>query len=217
MAGEKMRSVEKIGKTREEAVRAALKDLGVGLDEAKVELMENPNRGFLGVLQGRQVRVRVTTQEDVGKSAARFLREVLVGMGITARVEVMHREDQVVLNVNGSELGLLIGRRGQTLDAIQFLIGMAANRNQEEKKRIVVDVQGYRQRHEESLRRLAMRTAERVRSEGKKAVLSPMTPAERRIIHTTLQDQSGVFTYSEGQDPFRRVIISPQESQESME
>lgn len=207
-----MRSVEKVGKTREEAVRAALKELGVGLDEAKVEMVEDPNRsGFLGLLQGRQVRVRVTAQEDVGKTAARFLREVLVGMGITARVEVLHREDQIVLNVTGSDLGLLIGRRGQTLDAIQFLIGMVANRNQEEKKRIVVDVQGYRQRHEESLRRLAMRTAERVRTEGKKAVLSPMTPAERRIIHTTLQDQSGVFTYSEGQDPFRRVIVSPQE------
>ena len=210
-----LRSVEKVGRTREEAVRSALKELGVGLDEAKVETLTDQGKsGFLGLLQGKQVHVRVTATEDVGKTAARFLREVLVGMGITARVETLHREDQVVLNVLGTDLGLLIGRHGQTLDALQFLVSLAANRGLEERRRIIVDVQGYRQRHEESLRRLALRVADRVRHEHKKAVLSPMTPAERRIIHTTLQEQKEVFTYSEGEDPFRRVVISPQDQQD---
>lgn len=210
-----MRSVEKSGRTKEEAVRAALRDLGVGLDDVKVEMLENEGRsGFLGMFQSRQVRVRVTVMEDVGKTAARFLREILVGMGIAARVEILRREDQIILNVSGSDLGLLIGRHGQTLDALQFLVGMAANRGVEEKKRIVIDVQGYRRRHEESLRRLALRVADRVRHERKKAVLSPMNPADRRIIHLTLQGQKEVFTYSEGQEPFRRVVISPQEKAE---
>lgn len=210
-----MRSVEKVGRTKEEAVRAALKELGVALDEAKIEIMEDQNKaGFLGLLQSKQVHVRVTVVEDVGKSAARFLREILVCMGITARVEILHREDQIILNIGGSDLGLLIGRHGQTLDALQFLVGLVANRGLEERQRIVVDVQGYRQRHEEGLRRLAVRVADKVKHEHKKAVLSPMTPQERRIIHLTLQDQSEVFTYSEGQDPFRRVIISPQEQVE---
>lgn len=209
-----MRSIEKTGRTKDEAVRAALKELGVSLDEVKVEVIEQERTGFLGILQGRQTRVRVTVVEDVGKAAARFLREILVGMGITARVETLRRDDHVILNVTGSDLGLLIGRRGQTLDAIQYLVGMAANKGMEEKRRIIVDVQGYRHRHEESLRRLALRTADRVKSERKKAVLSPMTPADRRIIHTTLQNHDGVFTFSEGQDPFRRVIVSPQERAE---
>ncbi|MGE5550527.1 MAG: RNA-binding cell elongation regulator Jag/EloR [Bacteroidota bacterium] len=204
--------MEKTGRTREEAVRAALKELGVSLDDARVEVIEDQNRaGFLGLLQTKQVHVRVTAVEDVGKSAARFLREILVCMGIMARVEILRREDQIVLNVNGSDLGLLIGRHGQTLDALQFLVGLVANRGLEKRQRIVVDVQGYRQRHEESLRRLALRVADKVKHERKKAVLSPMTPQERRIIHLTLQDQREVFTYSEGQDPFRRVIVSPQE------
>ena len=210
-----MRSVEKTGRTKEEAVRAALKELGVGLEDVKVEVLENENRsGFLGMFQSKQVRVRVTVIEDVGKIAARFLREILVGMGIAARVEILRRPDQIVLNVSGTDLGILIGRHGQTLDAIQFLVGLAANRKAEEKKRIIIDVQGYRRRHEESLRRLALRMAERVRHERKKAVLAPMTPADRRIIHLTLQGQKEVFTYSEGQEPFRRVVISPQEKAE---
>ncbi len=209
-----MRSVEKVGRSKEEAVRAALKDLGVALEDTRVEVIEDQGRvGFLGLLQGKQIHVRVTAVEDVGKTAARFLREILVGMGITARVETLRREDQVILNVTGTDLGLLIGRHGQTLDAIQFLVGLAANRGLEERRRIIVDVQGYRQRHEESLRRLALRVADKVRHQQKKAVLSPMTPQERRIIHLTLQDQKEVFTYSEGQDPFRRVVISPQEEQ----
>lgn len=207
-----LRSVEKTGRTKEEAIRAALKDLGVPLEEARVEVLPDQARGgFLGILQGKSVHVRVSVVEDVGKVAARFLREVLVGMGVTARVEVMRREEAIVLNVTGTDLGILIGRHGQMLDALQYLVGLAANRGLDEKKRIIVDVQGYRERHEESLRRLALRVANQVRHEQRKAVLSPMTPRERRIIHLTLQDQRGVFTYSEGQDPFRRVIVSPQE------
>ncbi len=207
-----MRSVEKVARTKEEAVRAALRELGVTLDEAKVEVIEDHSHGgFLGLLQTKQVHVRVSVIEDVGKAAARFLRELLVGMGISAKVEIMRREDQICLNISGNDLGLLIGRHGQTLDAIQFLVNLAANRGLEEKSRVIVDVHGYRQRHEESLRRLALRMAGKVRQERKKAVLSPMTPQERRIIHTTLQEVADVFTYSEGQDPFRRVVISPQE------
>lgn len=204
-----MRSVEKIGKTKEEAVRAALRELGVGLEDARVELVDEGPSGFLGFLQSKQVRVKVTAQEDVSKTAARFLREILVCMGITAHVEVMNRPEQILLNISGDDLGLLIGRHGQTLDALQFLVSIVSNRGVDARRRIVVDVENYRERHEESLRRLALRVAEKVRQEQKKAVLSPMTPAERRIIHTALQDHKGIMTYSEGQDPFRRVIVSP--------
>ena len=204
-----MRSVEKIGKTKEEAVRAALRELGIGLEDARVELVDEGHSGFLGFLQSKQVRVKVTAQEDVGKTAARFLREILVCMGITAHVEVMNRPEQILLNISGDDLGLLIGRHGQTLDALQFLVSIVSNRGVDARRRIIVDVENYRERHEESLRRLALRVAEKVRQEQKKAVLSPMTPAERRIIHTALQDHKEIMTYSEGQDPFRRVIVSP--------
>lgn len=204
-----MHSVEKVGKTKEEAVRAALRELGVDLEDAKVELVEEGHGGFLGLLQSKQVRVKVTALEDVGKTAVRFLREILVCMSITAHVEVMNRPEQILLNISGDDLGLLIGRHGQTLDALQFLVSIVSNRGVDERRRIVVDVQNYRERHEESLRRLALRVADKVRREQKKAILSPMTPAERRIIHTALQDHKEIMTYSEGQDPFRRVIVSP--------
>ena len=201
--------MQKIGKTKEEAVRAALRELRIGLEDARVELVDEGHSGFLGFLQSKQVRVKVTVQEDVGKTAARFLREILVCMGITAHVEVMNRPEQILLNISGDDLGLLIGRHGQTLDALQFLVSIVSNRGVDARRRIVVDVENYRERHEESLRRLALRVAEKVRQEQKKAVLSPMTPAERRIIHTALQDHKEIMTYSEGQDPFRRVIVSP--------
>lgn len=206
-----MKFVEKVGRTKEEAVAEALKELSAKPDEVKVEVLEETNKVFLGLLGGKSVRVRVSLKEDVAQQAGLFLREMLVNMGILAQVEIFKRPDNTVLNINGKDLGILIGKRGQTLDSIQYLVNLAVNKGRTEKERIIVDVAGYRKRREDTLRRLAIKLADKVRREGKKQVLEPMTPHERRIIHSTLQGYKEIMTYSEGEDPYRHVIITTQQ------
>ncbi|MGE5605599.1 MAG: RNA-binding cell elongation regulator Jag/EloR [Bacteroidota bacterium] len=206
-----MKSVEKVGRTTEEAVAEAIKELGVKPDKVKVEVLEETTKGFLGLLGGKVVRVKVTVKEDLAQVAGLFLREMLVNMGVLAQVEIFKRSDNTILNINGKDLGILIGKRGQTLDSIQYLVNLAVNKDQIEKERIIVDVAGYRRRREDTLRRLAIKMADKVKREGRKQVLEPMSPHERRIIHSTLQSSKDVMTYSEGEDPYRHVIISPQQ------
>lgn len=206
-----MKSVEKVGRTTEEAVAEAIKELGVKPDKVKVEVLEETTKGFLGLLGGKVVRVKVTVKEDLAQVAGLFLREMLVNMGVLAQVEIFKRSDNTILNINGKDLGILIGKRGQTLDSIQYLVNLAVNKDQIEKERIIVDVAGYRRRREDTLRRLAIKMADKVKREGRKQVLEPMSPHERRIIHSTLQSNKDVMTYSEGEDPYRHVIISPQQ------
>jgi spoIIIJ-associated protein len=166
----------------------------------------------LGFLGAKVYRVKVTVKEDTSQTAGLFLRELLVNMGVTAQVEIFRRKDNVLLNINGKDLGVLIGKRGQTLDAIQYLVNLAVNKNYQEKERIIIDVEGYRRRREETLRKLAIKLADKVKRDKRKEVLEPMSPHERRIIHATLQGNKDVFTYSEGEDPYRHVIISPQDN-----
>jgi spoIIIJ-associated protein len=206
-----MKMVEKTAKTKEDALAEALRELGVSEEQVIVETTEESSKGLLGFLGAKNFRVKVTVKEDPSQTAGLFLRELLVNMGITAQVEIFKRKENILLNINGKDLGILIGKRGQTLDAIQYLVNLAINKNHIEKERIIIDVEGYRRRREETLRKLAVKLADKVKRERRKEVLEPMTPHERRIIHATLQANKDVFTYSEGEDPYRHVIISPQD------
>ena len=207
-----MKSVEKVAKTKEEALAEALKELGVTEDKVNVEVFEEVTKGLLGLLTTKAYRVKVTVKEDVGQAAGLFLREMLVNMDIPAQVKIFKRKDNITLNINGKDLGILIGKHGQTLDALQYLVNLAVNKDRTEKERIIIDVEGYRRRREETLRRLALKVADKVKREHRREVLEPMSPHERRIIHSTLQGYKEVFTYSEGVEPYRHVIISPQEN-----
>jgi spoIIIJ-associated protein len=207
-----VKTVVKTARSKDEAVAEALRELKADLDQVKVEVLEEISKGILGLLGNKIIKVQVTLKEDLGQVAGLFLREMLVNMGVSAQVEIFRRKENITLNINGKDQGVLIGKHGQTLDAIQYLVNLAINKNLPEKERIVVDVEGYRRRREETLRRLAVRIADKVKREGKKEILEPMAPHERRIIHATLQGYKEVFTYSEGEDPYRHVIISPQNS-----
>jgi spoIIIJ-associated protein len=209
-----MKSVEKVARTSEEAIADALRELGVERNQVDIEISEENNKGLLGFLSSKAFRVKVSIKEDLGQTAGLFLREMLVNMGVPAQVEIFRKPDNTTLNINGKDLGILIGKHGQTLDAIQYLVNLAINKNRPDKERIIVDVEGYRRRREETLRRLAINLADKVKREGKKQVLEPMSPHERRIIHATLQGYKEVFTYSEGEDPYRHVIISLQDFEE---
>jgi len=207
-----MKVVEKRARTVEDAIDAAVRELNTKRDRVEIEVLEEGNRGFLGILGGKDARVRVTYKpviEEKKEHAERLLSRIIGYIGISASVEGSIENESVCLNIHGEDLGLVIGHRGETLDALQYLIGLATNKLGDEWVRVLIDAEGYRAKREETLRRLAQRLAEKVRSRRRKAVLEPMSAADRRIIHVALQDDGDVETYSEGRDPYRYVVIVP--------
>jgi len=204
-----MTSVEKTGKTIEEAVAVALSELKVGIDRIDYEVLEAPSRGFLGFIGTKLAKVRVTVKPiDLMKVAQDFLEKVFGLMKLEVQLEKITKQDNTVFNIRGNDLGILIGKHGQTLDALQYLTNLTTNRDAESKVRIVLDVEDYRQRRAETLTRLASRLADNVRRRGEKVVLEPMSSNERKIIHMALQNDQRVVTYSEGEEPYRKVVIA---------
>ncbi|CAA7599818.1 Jag N-terminus [Acididesulfobacillus acetoxydans] len=204
-----MKVTEKTGKTVEDAVTAGLIELGVEREKAVIEVLEEPvKKGLFGLLGTTAARVRISYEDDPGEMALDFIRSVCKVMDVQAVCGVERRGEFWSVNVSGSELGILIGRRGETLEALQYLTNLAVAKRVGERIRIVVDVEGYRLRREETLIRLAKRLSEKVKRTGSRVVLEPMNPHERRIIHTALQDESRISTFSEGDEPNRRVVIS---------
>ena len=202
-----MTSVEKTARTAQEAIQLALDELGLPCDQVQVEILEE-SRSLFGILGSTQARVRVTAQISFGERAARTLSRMVALMGIEGAPKVVEEDDsQVTIDIEGQELGLLIGKYGQTLGALQHLLGIMANRGEENRKRIILDAEGYRARREESLRHLALASARRAKQSGEPVTLDPLLPHERRIIHTTLMDDAGITTHSIGEDPTRRIVI----------
>jgi len=205
-----MRSLEMSAPTVEDAVAAALAQLGVSRRDVDVEVLDEPARGVFGLFGQRDARVRVTVRQSRADFAREFVEEVARYLDTPVSVQVNQRADNIELNVSGYNVGLLIGRRGSTLNALQYLLNAAAARIPEERKPIVIDVEGYRRRRAEALERLARRAVQRARRTGTRVALEPMSPAERRIVHVAVQRMDGVVSESQGEDPFRRVVIVPQ-------
>ena len=147
------------------------------------------------------------TAEEAAAKAKAFLQDVLRNMGIDVMIEKMIKSDKIILHLHGKNLGILIGKHGQTLDALQYLTNLTTNQGEETRHFIMLDVENYRQRREETLKQLAVRLAGRVKRSGEKVVLEPMNGYERKIIHVALQNEAHVRTESEGQDPYRHVVI----------
>lgn len=204
-----MKVAEKSANTLEEAIEACLVELGVKRDQVSIEVLEQPGKkGLFGLFGNRLARVKVSYENDPGTVACDFLRQLTEAMDVNAGFEVFHRDEQILINITGSDLGILIGRRGDTLESIQFLTNLAVARKLSDRSRIIIDVEGYRKRREETLIKLAKRLAEKVKKTGHRIVLEPMSPQERRIIHSALQDEWRISTFSEGEEPHRRVVIS---------
>jgi spoIIIJ-associated protein len=220
-------TVEATGETVGEAKWNALRELELLiplLDKSAVrfQVLSEGERGLLGV-GFTPARVMATAaagegpDEDAGPSdesaAARRLRDLLAhvsaSIGVRSRIEIVEDSDSLVGTWYGEELGLLIGRHGQTIDAVQVLAAMIAGRGEEHRKEIVVDAAGYRDRRRRTLEGLALRTAEEVVRTGARVELEPMSAAERKVVHTCLQDRAGVATGSEGDEPYRRVVVEP--------
>lgn len=201
--------IEKQAATREEAIQLALAELGMDRDDVSVEVLEEGKKGFFGI-GAIPARVRVSYQESTPAAEAKaFVDGLLQRMGIQGEAFPQEGEDgQIILDIRGDDMGAVIGRRGDTLDAIQYLTSLTVNRGKEEHIRIAIDTEGYRAKREESLQRLARKMAGKVLKYHKNMTLEPMNPYERRIIHATLQDYQGVTTYSTGTEPNRRVVVA---------
>ena len=206
-----LKSVEKTAKTMEEALASALEELGVSEDRVTVEILEEPSKGLFGFIGGKPARILVNVRPlDALTVGKQFLSDLFQSMHIAVELEVAVPEEEgpVAVNLRGEDLAILIGKHGQTLDALQYLTNLAANRDAEEKIKFVIDVEEYRRRRAETLTRLAQRLASKVKRMGEPVVLEPMTPHERKIIHMALQDDRRISTYSEGEEPNRKVVIA---------
>lgn len=272
-----MNSLEKSGKTVDEAVQSALNEMGLSRDEVKIEVLEEGRKGLLFGLGSKDAIVRVTalaapeseevaevpvevagevkeeenslesviqdafeavkdTAEEVRAEVTEekeiindeikeikefavndeavdnvkdFLNKVFEAMQLQVAIEkfIDKEEGSVEFKLHGEHMGILIGKHGQTLDALQYLGNLVANKDSEKRMHVIVDVENYRGRRAQTLNRLAKRLAEKVKNTGEHVVLEPMNPHERKIIHTALQNDKDVTTLSEGNDPYRRVVI----------
>jgi spoIIIJ-associated protein len=209
-----MESLKISAKTAEEAIDLALEKLGLAREEVEVEVVKEGRSGVLG-LGAEEVTVKVTPLSQVSErlgaaeAAVETLRKLLDLMGIDAEVEVLSPDAPVSLNITGEDLGILIGRRGQTLLSLQHIIRLITAHRLKARVPLNVDVEGYRQHRYEALRRLALRLAERVRDAGRPITLEPMPAGERRIIHLAVADFPHVITESVGEGEERKVIIRP--------
>jgi len=204
-----VKTIEKIGKTIDEAVDKALQELDATRDEVDVDILEEPSKGILGLINVRPAKVKVTLKDDPSKRASGLLKSIFHSIDMDIKINISENERAVFIDLEGNDLGILIGRRGETLDALQYLLNLAANKNQEIRKKIIVDIEGYRGRREKTLQRLALKLADKAKQRGRNVVLEPMSAQERRIIHTTLQGREDIYTFSEGDEPYRKIIISP--------
>ncbi|MDI4649458.1 RNA-binding cell elongation regulator Jag/EloR [Cohnella hashimotonis] len=203
-----MKRVEATGKSVEEAVRKSLVTLGASEDRVKVTVLEQPSKGLFGLIGAKEARVQVELLPDGVDHAVAFLQEVTDAMHSTVEIERDDGADEVLISLSGANLGMLIGRRGQTLDALQYLTNIVANRHSDRHLRIVLDAEQFRKRRRETLEALSDRMALRAAKTRKDIVLEPMSASERKIIHAKLQGHPQVRTYSQGDEPNRCVVIA---------
>jgi spoIIIJ-associated protein len=199
--------LEKSANTVEEAIELALKELDVTEDQVEIEILEEGSKSFLGLGKQKEAKVRIILYDYAIEIARDFLGELFEKMGIDAELEFADEDELLKINVVTKSSGMIIGRRGETLDSLQFLTGLVVNRNNTTYRKIIIDTENYRKKREETLQELANRIAAKVEKSGRNKTLEPMNPYERRIIHYTLQKNKNVETFSVGEEPNRKVVI----------
>ncbi|MEL7649535.1 MAG: RNA-binding cell elongation regulator Jag/EloR [Sedimentibacter sp.] len=196
--------------TVEEAVAAALEELHAEKDEVEIEVIKEPSKGFFGLIGSKDAKVKVTVTNGPEERTRKFFDILLKKMDIAADYEVDFSDNVLkvdIVKIGEDDKGIIIGKRGKNLDEIQFLLNLIVNKGRENYVRVIFNVEDYRAKREETLKRLAVKMAEKCRYYKHKVRLEPMNPYERRIIHSTLQDEKDIITYSEGDEPYRKVVI----------
>ncbi len=197
------------GKTVDEALTNAMLELGTTIENIEYEVIEKESSGFLGMF-GKPARIKARIKMTIENTAKKFLTDIFSTMEINASIEVSYDQENttVEVNIDGDEMGVLIGKRGQTLDSLQYLVSLVVNKNSENYIKVKLDTENYRARRKETLENLAKNIAFKVKKSRKPVSLEPMNPYERRIIHSALQNDKYVETYSEGEEPYRKVVIN---------
>ncbi len=202
-------TIEKKGKSVEEAVQAALEEFNCDLDDVVVEIIEEPTKGLLGIVGKKPAVVKVSLINKPENDIREVLESLLDRMKIDYEIaNIDYENDRVRINIVGNDMGLLIGRKGETLNALQYMASLIINRKREDRVRIIIDVEDYRRKREESLEALALRLSEKVKDTKKNIVMRPMSSQERRIVHTALQGDPQISTYSIGEEPNRKLVIT---------
>jgi spoIIIJ-associated protein len=206
-----MRMVEKEGKTKAEALKLALAELNAKKEDVKIEVLDEGKNSFLGLGQHRPARLRVFFVGEEGDESVVFIKQVCAKMGIECRISIAEEDDKkIVLCIDSKDSGILIGKRGKNLEALQYLTNVVYNIKKTNAKKIILDVEGYREKRKETLVKLAQNLAQKVRATRKPQVLEEMNPYERRIIHMTLEEEKDIETSSIGSNnmTMKRVRIS---------
>ena len=196
-------------KTVDDAITEACQKFTVTSDKLDYVVVEEGSSGFLGI-GAKPAVIRAKVKSSVADKAKDFLRDVFDAMDLTVVIDVKYDEENrdIDIDLSGDEMGVLIGKRGQTLDSLQYLVSLVVNKDVEEYIRVKVDTENYRKRRKETLENLAKNIAYKVKRNKRPVSLEPMNPYERRIIHSTLQNDKYVTTHSEGDEPFRRVVVT---------
>lgn len=207
-----MEPIEVSAKTLEEAITKACIELGAASGDIEYEVLETGTNGILGI-GARPYIIKAKMKEEAKPSledrAVEFLSSVFEGMGMQVSVSASFDEEnqEIAVDLSGDDMGVLIGKRGQTLDALQYLTSQVVNKGLDEYVRVKVDTENYRERRKETLETLAKNISYKVRRTRRPVALEPMNPYERRIIHSALQNDKDVTTRSEGEEPYRHVVI----------
>ncbi len=197
----------KVGKNLDEAINEGLAELGLTREEAEIEIIDEGSKGFLGI-GGKEACVRIYGKMSVEKRAVKFLASMVSRICDDVEYETeTDDEGRVIITMNGPNMGILIGRHGDTLDALQYLTSLYVNKISEEHVKLILDTENYRAKRRETLVKLARRLGSQVVKTGQSVTLEPMSPGERRIIHSTLQNNKLIQTVSIGEEPNRKVVI----------
>lgn len=203
-----MKYIEMSGKTIEEALNLALNELNTTKENVEIEILQQPSKKIINIFGGKLAKIKVTVKEGKKDEVIKFLTSIFNSMKLVPNIDVNITEDSIHVSVTGDNMGSVIGYRGETLDALQYLLSLTVNKNHDEPfKRVVLDIENYREKRELTLKRVAEKTAYKVLKSRRPYRLEPMNPYERRIIHAALQGNENIQTRSEGDEPYRRIVV----------
>ena len=205
-----MSSIEIEAKTTEEAIKKACEHFHLTEAELDIEVLESRSTGIFGLVGNRKAKIRVKIRENNTIAVAEeTLRKIISLMSIDAKISAERKGDDIVLNIEGNNTGILIGHKGRTLEALEFIVNKAVNKAAEKKVRVIVDTENYRQRKEDSLKRLALKMGEQAKRTRKTVTINSVNPHDRRIIHLALKGDNQVQTKSDGEGLFKKIYIIP--------
>jgi spoIIIJ-associated protein len=211
-----MKVYEFEGKTTEEAIEKASRELNLPAEELDIDIIEPGSAGIFGLVGTKKTRIRVNSKDTESsddfieiEKAKEILEEILALLPVETTVKGEKTDGKISLNIEGDTSGLLIGRRGETLDALQHIVNKSLNRTTEKKVRVIVDSENYRQRHADSLTQLALKTGDKAKKLKKPCATGLLNPHDRRIVHLTLKDDADVETRSRGEGIFKKVMVIP--------